>query len=311
MGTITIHMAADASPTHLVVVHHGYGAGPHSHAEFCAELQAKHPETLVLNSAANCTEGQMKEGVMACGARLAQEIRGLVQDTPSLQSISMVGVSMGGLVSRAAAGMLWSERRVAGLEPSSLCCMASPMLGIRKTLPWVARMALWLFGSGQSPTMADMMLEGNELTGCGSGTGTTLETLTTGDYMNALTAFNRRVVAGATHGDPLCPYSTAMLVGHSPTSEPSDLNHTRMVGGHIDPAGHIPTLECQAAEQFEDGSIEHQMLTRLRSLSWERYELYVAMEDRSRFLGAHNDRALEEAHRLLLDTVKVGDKRSL
>jgi len=48
------------------------------------------------------------------------------------------------------------------------------------------------------------------------------------------------------------------------------------------------------------------MITRLRSLSWERYELFVSLEDRDRFLGAHNDRALEEAHKLLLDTVFVG-----
>jgi len=59
-------------------------------------------------------------------------------------------------------------------------------------------------------------------------------------------------------------------------------------------------------EHFEATSLEHEMLTRLRSVSWERYELFVSTEDRIRLLGAHNDRAQEEAHKLLLDTVLVG-----
>jgi len=211
----------------------------------------------------------------------------------------MVGVSMGGLVCRAAAGMLWETESVAGLAPSSLCCMASPMLGIRRTLPWMAKMAIWLSGRGKEPTLADMMLDGTE--------DRALEQLTGGKYKKALESFNRRVVAGATHGDPLCPYSTSMLVTHAPTHEPENTAHTHMVAGHFDPPTYIPQLEGQVTQHFEEGSIEHQMLIRLRTMCWERYELFVGTQDRSPILGAHNDYALREAHQLLLETVRVGD----
>jgi len=300
-------MAVDEQPLplHLVVVHHGYGAGPHTHAEFCDQIMARHPTTLVLNSAVNSADGKIQDGVMACGERLAGEIKQMVAENPSLHSISMVGVSMGGLISRAAAGILWGDRRIAGLVPEMLCCMASPMLGVRKTLPWFGKAAVWLFGRFerfQSRSMSDLMLEPDDDSSC------TLEQLTTGPYISALQGFKRRVVAGATHGDALCPYATAMLAPHSPNMEPSTLeaDTTRMVAGHVDPAGYIPELECDVEQHFGEDSLEYKLLCNLRRLSWERYELFVSSQDRVRFLGAHNDRALQEAHELLLNTVRVG-----
>ena len=113
------------------------------------------------------------------------------------------------------------------------------MLGIRKTLPWIARAAFWLFGTRGNQTLTDLTLAEPD------GATRTLEQLTKGVYLDALGAFRRRVVAGATHGDVLCPYATSMLVTSSPNVEPQILNHTRMVGGHLDPAGHIPELDCQ------------------------------------------------------------------
>jgi len=174
------------------------------------------------------------------------------------------------------------------------------MLGIRKTLPWIARAAFWLFGTRGNQTLTDLTLAEPD------GMIRTLEQLTDGVYLDALRAFRRRVVAGATHGDVLCPYATSMLVTGSPNVEPQTQTQTRMVGGHLDLAGHIPELDCEVVEHFEATSLEHEMLTRLRSVSWERYELFVSTEDRIRLLGAHNDRAQEEAHKLLLDTVLVG-----
>jgi hypothetical protein len=290
------------APEHLVVVHHGYGGTHHGHAAFCDQIREQHPSTFVLNCTTNSADGAMKEGVTACAERLVSEVEQQVDALPSLRSISLVGVSMGGLVCRSAAGMMYcpSDGTIGGLLPDSLCCMASPMLGIRKTLPWIARAAFWLFGTRGNQTLTDLTLAEPD------GMIRTLEQLTEGIHLDALRAFRRRVVAGATHGDVLCPYATSMLVTGSPNVEPQTQTQTRMVGGHSDLAGHIPELDCEVVEHFEATSLEHEMLTRLRSVSWERYELFVSTEDRIRLLGAHNDRAQEEAHKLLLDTVLVG-----
>merc|ERR1712070_187242 len=144
--------------------------------------------------------------------------------------------------------MLYSpqDRTIAGLQPDTICCMASPMLGVRKTLPWVARAALWLFGGSINPTLADMTLSTTD-------PAPYLEEISRGQFLDALGAFKRRVIAGATHGDVLCPYATSMLVTGSPTTEPCNLS-TQMVGAHQDASGEIPQLECEVEEHFERDS---------------------------------------------------------
>ena len=120
-----------------------------------------------------------------CAKRLVSEVKQQVDALPSLRSISLVGVSMGGLVCRSAAGMMYcpSDGTISGLHPDSLCCMASPMLGIRKTLPWIARAAFWLFGTRGNQTLTDLTLAEPD------GMIRTLEQLTEGIYLDALRAF--------------------------------------------------------------------------------------------------------------------------
>ena len=66
-----------------------------------------------------------------CGERLASEIRELRGAHPSLQSISIVAHSMGGLLSRYAIGRLYDPgtRTVAGLQPRHFVAIATPHLG--------------------------------------------------------------------------------------------------------------------------------------------------------------------------------------
>ena len=47
---------------------------------------------------------QTYEGIDKCGQRLAEEVKGYVEEHPALQRISVVGHSMGGLIARYALG---------------------------------------------------------------------------------------------------------------------------------------------------------------------------------------------------------------
>ena len=47
---------------------------------------------------------QTYQGIDRCGERLAEEVKGYVEEHPALQRISVVGHSMGGLITRYALG---------------------------------------------------------------------------------------------------------------------------------------------------------------------------------------------------------------
>ncbi|KAJ9514012.1 hypothetical protein QJQ45_021103 [Haematococcus lacustris] len=71
------------------------------------------------------------DGIDVCGRRLAEEIQGVVKAHPSLQRLSVVGHSMGGLLLRYALGVSFNpdKQTVAGLEPCHFITLATPHLG--------------------------------------------------------------------------------------------------------------------------------------------------------------------------------------
>ncbi|EFJ47651.1 hypothetical protein VOLCADRAFT_91609, partial [Volvox carteri f. nagariensis] len=71
------------------------------------------------------------DGIDVCGQRLADEIRSVVAAHPSLQRISVIGHSMGGLLLRYAVVLLYdrSTGRIAGLKPAHFISLATPHLG--------------------------------------------------------------------------------------------------------------------------------------------------------------------------------------
>ncbi|PSC68977.1 lipase [Micractinium conductrix] len=79
----------------------------------------------------HCNERQKTfDGIDACGERLADEIRGVAAQHLGLRRISLLGHSMGGLISRYAAGRLFdpASGTVAGLAPCHFVAMATPHL---------------------------------------------------------------------------------------------------------------------------------------------------------------------------------------
>ena len=70
-------------------------------------------------------------GIDTCGKRVAEEIRQLVAEHPSLRRISFLGHSMGGLISRYAVGANFDPvtKTVFGLEACHFVTIATPHLG--------------------------------------------------------------------------------------------------------------------------------------------------------------------------------------
>jgi hypothetical protein len=71
------------------------------------------------------------DGVDVCGERLAAEVRAVAARHPGLRRISILSHSMGGLISRYAAGRLFDpgSGTLAGLQPCHYVAIATPHLG--------------------------------------------------------------------------------------------------------------------------------------------------------------------------------------
>lgn len=117
---------AFTGPTKLVVVSHGlYGE--------CINLQVLEEEIAhlggsnVLVHLAACNEGKTRDGVAAGGKRLAHEVRKLVHEHKSLQSLVLVGNSLGGLYVRYAASELLNEDGACNSGHVRAICMTSSM----------------------------------------------------------------------------------------------------------------------------------------------------------------------------------------
>ncbi|KAL3162411.1 hypothetical protein ABBQ32_010082 [Trebouxia sp. C0010 RCD-2024] len=98
-----------------------------------AELQKSNLDLnhmlLVASNANSLT--QTYDGIDTCGDRLAVEIEHKVKEYPSLQNISLLGHSMGGLLVRYAAGKLYdpTTKLIAGLKPAHFLTLATPHMG--------------------------------------------------------------------------------------------------------------------------------------------------------------------------------------
>ncbi|GLC52657.1 hypothetical protein PLESTB_000654200 [Pleodorina starrii] len=120
------------SATHLIVLANGLFGSPSNWSVICEQLQEHlDPATVVLHPSKVNRRTDTYDGIDVCGQRLADEIRSVTTAYPSLQRISVIGHSMGGLLLRYAIGVLYnpSTGRVAGLRPSHFITLATPHMG--------------------------------------------------------------------------------------------------------------------------------------------------------------------------------------
>lgn len=207
IATLTTTLLA---ATKLVVLQHGLYGGAINLRVLQKELQLAGGDDVLVHSAAS-NEGRTRDGVAAGGKRLASEVRHIVRCNPSLESLSFVGNSLGGLYARYAAAELHDvdAGTMAGLRPDAYVTIGSPHLGVRRFTylplpPVLQRLGVVVAGrtaqdlllqDGESPAdslLVEMAYEG-------------------GRYHSALRAFDRRRLYANLKGDFMVPFGTASI----------------------------------------------------------------------------------------------------
>ncbi|KAK6332673.1 hypothetical protein TWF730_004333 [Orbilia blumenaviensis] len=121
---------------HLVVLVHGLWGNP-SHMEFLAEsLKSRYDDSqLIVHVAARNSGNHTYDGIELGGERLAAEIEDLLEDFADkgviIRKFSIVGYSLGGLVSRYVVGVLHAKGIFKKITPVNFTTFASPHLGVR------------------------------------------------------------------------------------------------------------------------------------------------------------------------------------
>jgi len=136
-----MEVSKSPSQRHLVVFVHGFLGRPRA-VNYCSQQLVNHlgDEILVFKSSSN-KFFKTCHGIQITGRRLSDEVKKIVKEYPSLEYISFVGISLGGLIMRYAIGLLYDDlnKTIATLKPISFVTFASPHLGTRVGLTWLVQ----------------------------------------------------------------------------------------------------------------------------------------------------------------------------
>lgn len=148
-----------SNPTHLIIMVNGL-IGSAQNWKFAAkQFLKKYPEDAIVHCSERNYSTLTFDGVDVMGNRLAEEVISVIKRHPSVQKISFVGHSLGGLIARYAIAKLYGrdismelsqgnghcenqisdqechnkkyEGKIAGLEPINFITSATPHLGSR------------------------------------------------------------------------------------------------------------------------------------------------------------------------------------
>ncbi|KAF4873521.1 putative lipase [Colletotrichum siamense] len=124
---------------HLCVLVHGLWGNPNHMAQIAKSLRAKHSaDKLYLllakrNSGSFTYDGIERGGERVC-AEIEEELRAIQERGGKITKLSIVGYSLGGLVSRYAVGLLHSKGILDTVECMNFVTFATPHLGVRTPL---------------------------------------------------------------------------------------------------------------------------------------------------------------------------------
>ncbi|KAF5746754.1 putative lipase ROG1 [Tripterygium wilfordii] len=250
------------------------------------------------------------DGVDVMGERLAEEVISVMKRHPTVQKISFVGHSLGGLVARYAIAKLYGQNlsreisqgngasrtdgssetcheekfrgKIAGLEPMNFITFATPHLGSRghrqvplfcgfHSLEKVAAQTSWLFGrSGKHLFLTDH----------DNGRLPLLLRMVSDQedlkFISALQSFRRRVAYANTRFDYLVGWSSASIRRRSELPESKHLSRDDRYPHIV----HVETSEAATSEKevsyetegngCKNLDMEEGMIRGLTKMSWER-----------------------------------------
>ncbi|KAG2178243.1 hypothetical protein INT43_003496 [Umbelopsis isabellina] len=204
-------MAESKDKVHLFVLQHGLWGNKNHLNYIMKQLQQTYKDKIhTLNVAVNEAK-YTYDGVDICGKRLADKIKAEVKELEAkgktVDNISLLGYSLGGLISRYAIGILGEEGFFDKHKPVNFTTFATPHLGIYnpKPNPFV-RLVNWasayiLARSGEQMRMVDNFRDGKPL----------LEVMASPDYefYKHLARFERRLIYANGVNDRSVPFWTA------------------------------------------------------------------------------------------------------
>ncbi|XP_024009032.1 putative lipase ROG1 isoform X2 [Eutrema salsugineum] len=289
-----------AEPTHLVVMVNGLIGSAQNWRFAAKQMLKKYPQDLVVHCSKSNHSTQTFDGVDVMGERLAEEVRSVIKRHPSLQKISFVGHSLGGLIARYAVARLYEQEcpeelsqnsddigqeRIAGLEPVYFITFATPHLGSRghkqvplfsgsHTLERLATHMSWCLGKtgkhlfladgddGKPPLLLRMVSDRRNL-----------------KFISALRCFKRRIAYANTSFDHLVGWSTSSIRHHNelPKLQRGPINEKYPHIVNVEAPDTSSNLEDARSgtnsNGFKNFDMEEEMIRELTKMSWERVDV--------------------------------------
>lgn len=210
--TSTTPATNSSSPSHLIILVHGFIGSPQSMNTLANALRQSAAGDELLVHIAQSNYGKVHsfftttDGIEVGGNRLAAEVTEVAQKhSKTLRRISFVGVSLGGLYCRWAAHVLsdLNTRTIAGLQPHLYISLASPHLGVAHSLHPGNKGLMWALSKCGERSGAQLLgYDKFEL----------MNLLATPPFLAAWALFDRRILFANLVNDNRVDYTSAALL---------------------------------------------------------------------------------------------------
>ncbi|XWS24049.1 hypothetical protein CRYUN_Cryun28dG0067600 [Craigia yunnanensis] len=300
-------------PTHLVVMVNGINGSAQNWRYAAKQFLKKCPEDVIVHCSECNSSRATFDGVDVMGDRLAEEVKYVISRRPSVQKISFVGHSLGGLVARYAIALLYKQDltrensktngdcgtdhlgdsspegkfkgKIAGLEPMNFITFATPHLGSRwhkqvpilrgsRALENVAARISWFLGRSVKHLF---------FTDGKNGELPLLLRMVSDcedlKFMSALESFRRRVVYANSSYDHIVGWSTSSLRRRNELPQIKHLPRGEKYPHIVNvETAKTDTLDEVPSEAKINGNekinLEEEMIRGLTKVSWERVDVY-------------------------------------
>ncbi|KAF2648320.1 lipid particle protein [Lophiostoma macrostomum CBS 122681] len=217
-------------PDHLCVLVHGLWGNPNHLSYLNTSLREQFSEDKLHILVTKRNSGNFTyDGIELGGERVAheieQEIEELKQKGHDIKRISVIGYSLGGLMSRYAIGLLYHKGLFDKIEPVNFTTFATPHLGVRSPLKGLRNQIVNVLGARTLSMSGRQIFLIDEFRDTGR---PLLAVLADPDsiFIEALLAFKHRTLYANVVNDRSVPYYTASFSPIDPFVDPDALDIT-------------------------------------------------------------------------------------